>query len=92
VDDRRYKSYLFISRVFESDIFNALEREVLIDAAEGMLLMRSPDPQEIEELELNVSAALEGMTASRRIHETTAAELKDRIRDCGPSPVPLIAA
>jgi hypothetical protein len=88
MDERRYKSYLFISRVFDSDIFNLLERDVLRDAAEGLLLTRSPDSPEIAELEQNVDAALAGMRATRRIHATTAAELRERITDCGPGAAP----
>jgi hypothetical protein len=84
MDARRYKSYTFISRVFDSDIFNPLERGVLRDAAEGLLLTSSPESPEIAELEQNVDAALAGMEATRRIHATTAAELRERVIDCGP--------
>ena len=38
MNGQRYRSYLFISRVLRSDLFTALEREVLTDAAEGLLL------------------------------------------------------
>jgi hypothetical protein len=91
MNDQRYKSYLFISRVLKSDLFDALEREVLTDAAEGLLLAREPDSGQIEDLELNARAALDGMTAARRIHGTTAAELFERIRECGPEPVAIAA-
>jgi hypothetical protein len=91
MNDQRYKSYLFISRVLKSDLFDALEREVLTDAAEGLLLAREPDSGQIEDLELNAKAALDGMTAARRIHGTTAAELFERIRECGPEPVAIAA-
>jgi hypothetical protein len=86
MNDERYKSYLFISRVLRSDLFNALEQEVLTDAAEGLLLARELESGEIQNLELNARAALDGMAAARRIHRTTAAELFERIRDCGPAP------
>ena len=84
---RRYKSYVFISRVLRSDLFTSLEREVLTDAAEGLLLTSEPDSAQISELEHNARAALGGMTAARRIHGTTAAEIFERIRDCGPERV-----
>lgn len=87
----RYKSYLFISRVLRSDLFNALEREVMTDAAEGLLLTSEPDSEQIEQLELNAKAALDGMAAAGRIHGTTAAEIFQRIRDCGPEPLALAA-
>jgi hypothetical protein len=91
MNDQRYKSYLFISRVLRSDLFDALEREVLTDAAEGLLLAREPDSSQVEDLELNAKAALDGMIAARRIHGTTAAELFERIRECGPEPVAIAA-
>lgn len=91
MNGQRYRSYLFISRVLRSDLFTALEREVLTDAAEGLLLTREADWAQIEDLELNAKAALDGMAAARRIHGTTAAEIFERIRDCGPEPVAIAA-
>ena len=73
-----------MSRMLRSDLFNAFEREVLLDAAEGLLLTRSPDSAEIGELEANVDATLDGLVGGRRIHGTTAAELRERITECGP--------
>ena len=92
MNDRRYKSYVYISRVLRSDLFSPPEREVLLDAAEGLLLMRSSDLFEIGELEANVDAALDDLVAARRIHATTAAEWKKRIAECGPEGAPRIAA
>jgi hypothetical protein len=92
MNDRRYRSYLHVSRVFSSDLFNALEREVLLDAAEGLLLMSSPHSSEMSELEGKVDAALEGLIAAGRIHAAAAAELRVRISECGPPRVTLVAA
>jgi hypothetical protein len=92
MNDRRYKSYLYVSRVLRSDLFNAAERAVLLDAAEGLLLMRSSDSFEIGELEANVDATLNDLIAARRIHATTAAEWRKFIAECGPEGSPLIAA
>jgi hypothetical protein len=89
--DQRYKSYVFISRVFRSELFTELERDVLTDCAEGLLLVRDTDERQIAELDEHASAALEGMRAARRIHAATAAELMERIRDCGPEPMALAA-
>lgn len=91
MNDQRYKSYLFISRVLRSDLFTALEREVLTDAAEGLLLTSERDSTQIEQLELNARTALDGMAAARRIHGTTAAEIFERIRECGPPPLAITA-
>jgi hypothetical protein len=87
----RYRNYRYVSQLMASDLFNALERGILVDAAEGLLLMRSPDSFEIGELEANVEAALAGLIAAGRISSTTAGELRERIRQCGPSEATLIA-
>jgi hypothetical protein len=92
VNDRRYRGYVRISRVLRSDLFNSLEQEVLLDAAEGLLLMRSAEPAEIGALGANVDAALDGLVGARRIHATTAAELRERIFECGPEAAAPIAA
>jgi hypothetical protein len=92
VNDRRYKSYVHISRVLRSDLRSPAERAVLLDAAEGLLLMRSSDSFEIGELEANVDATLNDLIAARQIHATTAAEWRKRIAECGPEGAPLIAA
>ena len=68
------------------------ERAVMLDAAEGLLLMRSPDWFEIGELEANVDATLNDLIAARRIHAKTAAEWRKRIAECGPEGATLIAA
>ena len=91
MNDRRYKSYVHISRVLRSDVFSAPERAVLLDAAEGLLLMRSSDSFEIGELEANVDATLNDLIAARRIHAKTAAKWRKRIAECGPEGA-LIAA
>jgi hypothetical protein len=92
VNDRRYKSYVYISRVLRSDLPSPPERAVLLDAAEGLLLMRSSDSFEIGELEANVDAALNDLIAARRIHAKAAAEWRRRIAECGPDGATLIAA
>jgi hypothetical protein len=91
MNDRRYKSYVHISRVLRSDLFSPSERAVLLDAAEGLLLMRSSDSFEIGELEANVDATLNDLIAGRRIDAKTAAEWRERIAECGPEGA-LIAA
>jgi hypothetical protein len=92
MNDRRYRSYLHVTRVVSSDLFNALEREALLDAAEGLLLMSSPHSSELSELERKVDAALEGLIAGGRIHAGRATELRERISECGPPGVTLVAA
>jgi hypothetical protein len=81
---QRYESFRSISQIMSSDLFNALEREIVVDAAEGLLLTDSPDSFELGELHANVEAALTGLLAGRRIDAKTAAYLRKGIRDCGP--------
>jgi hypothetical protein len=70
--------------VVSSDLFNALELEVLLDAAEGLLLMPSVRPAEIRELQSRIDMALSGLVAVRRLEPALAGELRERIGDCGP--------
>jgi hypothetical protein len=92
MNDRRYQSYVHVSRLLRSDLSSQPERAVLLDAAEGLLLMRSDDSFEIGELKANVDATLNDLIAARQIHARTAAEWRKRIADCGPAGTPLIAA
>ena len=91
---QRYEHFRSISQILSCDLFNALEREILTDAAEGLLLTDSADSFEIGELRANVEAALGGLMAAQRIDARTAADLRRRIDRCGPSEdtSPLIAA
>ena len=43
MNGHRYRNYLFVLEVLESDIFTSVERELLADAAEGLLLTRLPE-------------------------------------------------
>jgi hypothetical protein len=92
MNGRRYKSYVYVSQLLRSDLFDAREQEVLLDAAEGLLLMRAPEPVEIWELEANVDLTLDDLIADRRIQAGTAAQLRERICECGPEGATLIAA
>ena len=92
MNDRRYKSYVYVTRVLHSELFSAPERAVLLDAAEGLLLMRSSDSFEIGELQANVDATLNDLIAARRIHAKTAAEWRKRIAECGPEGATLVPA
>ena len=92
MNDRRYRSYRLVSRRLSSDLYDAFEREVLLDAAEGLLLMRSPRSSEIASIQGRVDAVLAGMVAARRIHSTLAAELREHIGDCGPLAADVVAA
>lgn len=92
MNDRRYKSYVHISRVLRSDLVDTRERAVLLDAAEGLLLMRSPDSAEVDELEANVATTLDRLIAARQIPARTAADWRKRIGECGPQDAALIAS
>jgi hypothetical protein len=92
MNDRRYRSYVYVSQALGSDLFDASEREVLLDAAEGLLLMRAPEPVEIGEFEANINGTLNDLIADGRILAATAAELRGRICECGPEAATPIAS
>jgi hypothetical protein len=91
VNSARYRNYLFILDVVSSDVFTDIEREILRDAAEGMLLAHDPC-DEVEEMAIEVTAVLDEMVARERLRRATAAELRARIGDCGPAGAALLTA
>ena len=91
MNSQRYRNYLFILDVVSSDVFTDIEREILRDAAEGMLLARDPC-DEVEEMAIEVTAVLDEMVARERLRRATAAELRARIEDCGPVGAALLTA
>ena len=88
----RYRSYrqLLAALATEgADILTEEERELLRDAAEGYLLMRSPQSEEASELAANVAAVLDGLVESRRWRTETAAAVQNAIEACGPAREPV---
>ena len=85
MNGHRYRNYLFVLEVLESDVFTDVERDLLADAAEGLLLTRLPGSDEIEELGIQVAAVLDELVASDRLRYGTAVELRARIAECGPA-------
>ena len=67
------------------------ERELLCDAAEGYLLMRSPADEEAADLAANVAAVLDGLVKSHRWREETATAVRAAIDACGPRLEPVLA-
>jgi hypothetical protein len=92
VNSHRYRNYRYVSQLLASDLFNAFERDILRDAAEGLLLMSSPDSFDLGEHEATVDAALAGLEAGKRIDAETAAALRKRITECGPREATVVAA
>jgi hypothetical protein len=70
-------------------VLTSTERELLCDAAEGYLLMRSPEEEEAADLAANVAAVLDGLVESRRWREETAAAVRNAIEACGPQAAPV---
>jgi hypothetical protein len=88
----RYRNYRFVLDVLQSDVFSQEERAILADSAEGMLLTTGPSGDEVEEISVQVSAALEELVASDRLRYVTAVELRARIAQCGPAGAALLPA
>jgi hypothetical protein len=92
MNGHRYRNYLLVLEVLESNVFSDVERELLADAAEGLLLTRLPSGEEIDEIGIQVSAVLDELVASDRLRYATAVELRARIADCGPAGAALVTA
>ena len=91
--DERYKAYRQVMAALATDgaaVLTDTERELLCDAAEGYLLMRSPADEEAADLAANVAAVLDGLVKSRRWREETVTAVRAAIDACGPrlEPVP----
>ena len=91
--DERYRAYRQVMSALATDgaaVLTPAERDLLRDAAEGYLLMRTPGEGEARELAANVAAVLSGLVDSRRWRDDTAAAVQSAIEACGPrlDPVP----
>jgi hypothetical protein len=89
---RRYRSYRYVTRLLQSDLFGDLERDLLKDAAEGMLLARSARSDEVEEMRASASAVLAELVLIGRINASVALEVQACIHDCGPADAVLAVA
>ena len=92
--DERYHAYRQVISALETDgaaVLTATERDLLCDAAEGYLLMRSSDEAEATELSAGVTAVLDGVIESRRWRNETAAAVQRAIEACGPQLEPVAA-
>jgi hypothetical protein len=93
MNEERYHAYRQVMAALATDgaaVLTPTERELLRDAAEGYLLMRSPAEKEAADLEANVAAVLGALVESRRWRDETAAAVHAAIEACGPrlEPVP----
>jgi len=89
MNGHRYHNYLFVLEVLESNVFTDVEREILADAAEGLLLARLPNGDDVDEIGIQVSAVLDELVSTDRLRYATAVELRARIAECGPAGAPL---
>ena len=90
MNGHRYRNYLFVLEVLESNVFTDAEREILADAAEGLLLTRTATGEEVDEIGIKVSAVLDELVVTDRLRYATAVELRARITECGPMGAPLL--
>ncbi len=85
MNGERYRNYLIVLEALDSGVFSSDERELLADAAEGLLLARGPRSDETDELEAQVVAILDELVAGARLRRANALELRARIVACGPA-------
>jgi hypothetical protein len=84
---RRYNAYRRLQAELERFTPEALaeaERELLRDAAEGLLLARSPDDDEVEELCSKTAVALSLLVGLGRWNDAAADEMWAWVMACGP--------
>lgn len=92
--DERYHAYRQVMSALATDgaaVLTPAERDLLRDAAEGYLLMRSHDDDEAPELSSTVGTVLDGVVESRRWRHETAAAVQRAIEACGPQLQPVAA-
>lgn len=90
----RYRAYRQVMAALATDgaaVLTQTERELLADAAEGYLLMRSAETGEAAELAATVAAVLSALVESRRWRDETAAAVQNAIEACGPALAPVPA-
>jgi hypothetical protein len=93
MNDHRYHAYRQVMDALSTDgaaVLTDTERDLLRDAAEGYLLMRSPHGREAHDLRANVAAVLGALVESGRWRQETATAVQSAIEACGPElePVP----
>ncbi|MGH2979655.1 MAG: hypothetical protein ACRDLQ_08455 [Solirubrobacterales bacterium] len=91
--DERYHAYRQVMAALATDgaaVLTPTERDLLCDAAEGYLLMRSASEGEAADLAANVAGVLGALVESGRWREETAVAVQSAIEACGPrlEPVP----
>jgi len=94
VTNERYHAYRQVMSALSTDgaaVLTRTERDLLRDAAEGYLLMRSAEGDEAAELSSNVAAVLGGLVESRRWRDETADAVQRAIEACGPRLEPVAA-
>jgi hypothetical protein len=85
--DERYRAYRQVLLALTTDgaaVLTTSERDLLSDAAEGYLLMRSREEDEVAELTANVAAVLRALVESGRWRHETATAVQNAIEACGP--------
>jgi hypothetical protein len=81
----RYMAYQRVVMLLEAPRWSDEERVILKDAAEGMLLSRSPESEELHLLSASASLALDESVAEQRIGVARAAEIRGWLDRCGPA-------
>jgi hypothetical protein len=87
VTTRRYNAYRRIRGeldLFSSEALADSEKELLRDAAEGLLLSRDDAQDEIQELRNKTAMALSLLVGLGRWTDAAADQMWERILDCGP--------
>jgi hypothetical protein len=89
---KRYKAYLAAKRFLKSVVgLGKEERALLVDIAEGLLLVRPGEEHEASELTIAADLALNRLELMRQLDIERGQELRTLLLRCGPSRQPVKA-
>jgi hypothetical protein len=93
---RRHTAYRRVRAklgVLATDVQLCVEERLLFDdCAEGLLLARAGEDEEVRSLRLKAAIGLSLLVGSGRVSDAQADELYEQITNCGPADMPLAAA
>jgi hypothetical protein len=80
----RYDAYQKARQRIRSWGFSPVEAELLQDSAEALLLARSLEDEDVDEITMTASVVIDQALASSRLGRVQANELRSRLAACGP--------
>ena len=85
MDSSRYDAYRKVREGARSWGFSPVEADVLQDAAEALLLARSFDGEDLDEIAMTAAVVIDQALAAQRLGRVQANELRSRLDGCAPA-------